>query len=138
MPLNDMGVVRMWTITRTDIDTKTNELYHYGIQGQKWGERRFENEDGTLTEAGKERYRKLSSKTNKPYVDIGRGLDGKALIRERDGMTEEDEIISKKYRSGKHTSVNDLDGRRKQKAEKELNDVRKALTDPVLYDKNGN
>ena len=29
---------------------------HYGIKGQKWGRRRFQNEDGTLTPAGKERY----------------------------------------------------------------------------------
>lgn len=32
------------------------ELYHHGIKGQKWGVRRFENSDGTLTSAGKERY----------------------------------------------------------------------------------
>ena len=34
------------------------ELKHYGIQGQKWGVRRYENEDGTLTEEGKLRYYK--------------------------------------------------------------------------------
>lgn len=32
-------------------------LVHYGITGQKWGVRRFQNEDRTLTQAGKERYR---------------------------------------------------------------------------------
>ena len=32
------------------------ELYHHGIKGQKWGVRRFQNEDGSLTPAGKERY----------------------------------------------------------------------------------
>lgn len=32
------------------------ELYHYGIKGQKWGVRRFQNEDGSLTNAGKKRY----------------------------------------------------------------------------------
>ena len=34
----------------------TSELYHHGINGQKWGVRRFQNEDGTLTQAGRERY----------------------------------------------------------------------------------
>lgn len=34
-----------------------NELYHYGIPKQQWGVRRFQNPDGTLTTAGKERYR---------------------------------------------------------------------------------
>lgn len=33
-----------------------NELAHYGLKGMKWGIRRFQNEDGTLTEAGKRRY----------------------------------------------------------------------------------
>ena len=39
------------------IDTKTpiNQLYHYGTKGQKWGIRRFQNEDGTRTSAGKKR-----------------------------------------------------------------------------------
>ena len=32
------------------------ELYHHGIKGQKWGVRRFQNEDGSLTPAGKDRY----------------------------------------------------------------------------------
>lgn len=31
-------------------------LMHFGIKGQKWGVRHFENEDGTLTEEGKRRY----------------------------------------------------------------------------------
>ena len=30
-------------------------LVHHGIKGQKWGIRRFQNEDGTLTKAGIER-----------------------------------------------------------------------------------
>lgn len=31
------------------------ELQHHGIKGQKWGIRRFQNKDGTLTPAGKQR-----------------------------------------------------------------------------------
>lgn len=32
------------------------ELYHHGIFGQRWGVRRFQNKDGTLTAEGKKRY----------------------------------------------------------------------------------
>lgn len=33
-----------------------NELEHYGVKGQKWGIRNYQNEDGSLTTAGKQRY----------------------------------------------------------------------------------
>ena len=33
-----------------------NELYHHGIKGMKWGVRRYQNSDGSLTAAGKKRY----------------------------------------------------------------------------------
>ena len=35
-----------------------DELYHWGIKGQKWGDRRYQNEDGSLTPEGRERYGK--------------------------------------------------------------------------------
>ena len=36
-------------------------LIHHGIKGQKWGIRRFQNKDGSLTPAGKKRVAKLES-----------------------------------------------------------------------------
>ena len=39
-----------------------NELYHHGIKGQKWGIRRYQNEDGSLTYRGKMRYIKDSER----------------------------------------------------------------------------
>ena len=37
-------------------DISLNELQHHGIKGQRWGVRRFQKKDGTLTSAGKKRY----------------------------------------------------------------------------------
>lgn len=42
--------MNIWTCTRQ------GELYHHGIKGQRWGIRRFQNKDGSLTPAGKRRY----------------------------------------------------------------------------------
>lgn len=48
------------------------ELYHHGVKGQRWGVRRYQNENGTLTEQGVHRYeksikriQKLEAKSNK-------------------------------------------------------------------------
>lgn len=35
-------------------------MAHYGIPGMEWGKRRFQNKDGSLTEAGKRRYAKIA------------------------------------------------------------------------------
>ena len=32
-----------------------NELYHWGIKGMRWGIRRYQNKDGSLTDLGKKR-----------------------------------------------------------------------------------
>lgn len=43
--------------------THENELQHHGIKGQRWGIRRFQNKDGSLTPAGEKRYAIESNKT---------------------------------------------------------------------------
>lgn len=53
-----------------------NELMHYGVLGMKWGVRRYQNKDGTLTNAGKKRLAKSIVKqypkkqTNSSYKQI--------------------------------------------------------------------
>ena len=45
----------------------TDYIMHHGIKGQKWGIRRFQNEDGSLTPAGEKRYASAVDKINKSY-----------------------------------------------------------------------
>ena len=55
-----------------------NELYiyHHGVKGQKWGIRRFQNRNGSLTSEGKRRYRSDRNKS-------GRSTDQNAVKEER-------------------------------------------------------
>lgn len=52
-----------------------NEFYHSGVKGQKWGVRRYQNPDGSLTAEGKKRYRNDSIKR--------RNLEEKATMSAR-------------------------------------------------------
>lgn len=46
----------IYVVHRTNEDT--NEMYHHGVKGQKWGIRRYQNKDGSLTPEGKKRLSK--------------------------------------------------------------------------------
>jgi hypothetical protein len=66
----------------------TYELYHHGIKGQKWGVRRYQNKDGTLTEEGQKHWnnlyrpdRKVTSKTNILTGETGVIKKGTEILR---------------------------------------------------------
>lgn len=46
-----------------------NELTHWGIRGMKWGIRRYQNKDGSLTSAGKKRYSQEESEETKKKAE---------------------------------------------------------------------
>lgn len=69
----------------------SNYLIHHGILGQKWGVRRFQNEDGSLTSAGKNRYHIGSDDTKKRAKGIKRELNDyeQATARNRQQYADE-------------------------------------------------
>lgn len=58
-------------------------LCHHGIKGQRWGIRRYQNPDGSLTEAGKKRQQKELYKSIKKEVRQSRKEDNGASIGNR-------------------------------------------------------
>lgn len=60
-------------------------LSHHGIKGQKWGIRRYQNKDGSLTSAGKARYRQ--NEAQKALTDVDKIVSGMSKKeRERLGI----------------------------------------------------
>lgn len=56
-----------------------NELMHHGIHGMRWGVRRYQNKDGSLTAAGRKRINQLDSEYQK--------LTGKKLSKSSESNT---------------------------------------------------
>lgn len=68
----------------------TNDyLMHHGIKGQKWGIRRFQNPDGTRTDAGKKRERAASIDKEKLFAQTIKGGKDKPNISPAEKMAKE-------------------------------------------------
>lgn len=82
-----------------------NEIEHFGIKGMKWGIRRYQNSDGTLTDAGKKRYgteekfqEHISKKYNKAGAKLER-LDNKVTKLSNKGVLKEQKAIKKQRKA---------------------------------------
>ena len=91
----------------------SDELYHHGIKGQRWGVRRYQNDDGTLTAAGKARYGKEGLGTNNPSSILRRAATGDFALGLQRHRAKREERLKKAVQKAK------AEGNKEEAAKKE-------------------
>lgn len=137
MPVNELMTALIHS--EVDADPAEDELQHWGVQGMRWGVRRYQNKDGSLTKAGKKRYgtrtnfdrvqaaKKAAEKYNSKEAKAKRKADARAeaeIAKYRKKMGEKDKKDDESDESKpKTTSGNDTaDTKPKKTVLSELSD----------------
>ena len=91
----------------------SDELFHFGIKGQKWGIRRYQNPDGTLTAAGRQRYsdaikfgkidKKNTERTNKEGQKL---IDSDRYLKQKYGSYENVKDENKLIKEARNRGIN--------------------------------
>lgn len=115
---------------------KVEFLEHHGVKGQKWGVRRFQNADGTLTEKGRKRYNKAVYKEVITRTELGRSMVKGKLMSE---IVDDIRPSYKKFKSTIDGFASEVEKIKESESyKKELNKIKtKAKKDFVEIEENG-
>ena len=97
-----MDYMKYDNLNHSDVD---DYLSQHGIQGQKWGVRRFQNPDGSLTAAGKRRIKQEFSKRLDSDIEYEKKLNSelskKGIVRNKNGT-----VLKKNSTLGRYSTNN--------------------------------
>lgn len=95
-----------------------NTLSHAGVKGMKWGIRRFQNKDGSLTPEGKKRYGEHTSDESDTHDDYKKARTAKSMatmsnkelrdVIERINLEKQYKQVTQKEKSAGAKFVNDV------------------------------
>lgn len=105
-----------------------NELRHFGIKGMKWGVRRYQNKDGSLTTAGQKRYERDQRE------NAGKKKGNRVAQADPKRWVKEDMERSKRLTDASSTMVNDLKNINKSQGKRRKNLDLSSMSDKELRD----
>lgn len=98
------------------------ELYHWGIKGMRWGVRRYQNKDGSLTKAGRKRYAEENEKLKAREKEIKGREKAAARQAKLDAKKAELDAREAALKGGKPKLAKKLDDDSKVKSIKDMTD----------------
>lgn len=109
-----------------------DEIKHHGIKGQKWGVRRYQNEDGSLTNAGKKRYGTQENferqyPADKKKTDVATIGAGRNAVRDAKDINRNLRELEREKTSKKQKKIN-------KQIEEAVRENAKSMTDQELRD----
>ena len=90
----------------------SNELYHHGVKGQKWGVRRYQYADGSLTPSGKKRYQNSKNVNTTKRIASTMSMQVKELANtartQITGKQYVDTYLKKRYYISKNSDISEF------------------------------